>query len=242
MNVLIANNDHNKTKRLAELLYQIDKKINIVYNPATTSEVIDLLSENNTEIDLAILSIQNTNGSVKDLINLHAITNPLIFTSDSKEDAYEAWKANCVDFVLEPLDFSGIAQAISKAKEKIELNEQKKYNFKKRFIIKFGDKIQYKTVDDISYIYAEGKMAYIMTRPTNRKYIIEYTLDELEKTLLDPVNFYRINRKFIVNIDAIEEARQYVNSRLKLILNPATDFDMVVSREKVHDFKRWLNL
>ena len=114
--------------------------------------------------------------------------------------------------------------------------------YKKRFIIKFGDKIQFRKAKEVSYIYAEGKMAYIITRQPTRKYIIEYTLDELEKKLLDPSIFFRINRKFIVNIDSIEEARQYVNSRLKLILNPPNDVDMIVSREKVHDFKRWLNL
>ena len=109
-------------------------------------------------------------------------------------------------------------------------------------MIKFGDKIQYRTVEEIAYMYAEGKMAYIITKNPSRRYIIEYTLDELEKRRLDPSSFFRINRKFIVNINSIEEARQYVNSRLKLILNPPTEFDMVVSREKVHAFKRWLNI
>ena len=85
-------------------------------------------------------------------------------------------------------------------------------------------------------------MAYIVTKGTSRRYIIENTLDELEKKCLDPAVFYRVNRKFIVNINAIEEARNYVNSRLKLVLDPPTDFDMIVSREKVTDFKNWLNL
>ena len=133
-------------------------------------------------------------------------------------------------------------QAIEKVRDTIETTKQENIKFKKRSLVKFGDKIQSIAVEDVSYIYAEGKMVFIVTKSTNRKYIIEYSIDELEKNLLNPENFYRINRKFIVNIDAIEEARQFVNSRLKLILNPSTDFDMIVSREKVQDFKRWLNL
>ena len=120
------------------------------------------------------------------------------------------------------------------------VNEQQK--FKKRFIVKFGDKIRYVRADDISCIFAEGKLVYICTKTTGRKYIIEHTLDELEKIYLYPDDFYRINRKFIINIDSIEEVRNYANSRLKLVLNPPSDHDMIVSREKVNDFKSWLNL
>ena len=143
---------------------------------------------------------------------------------------------------MEPFDEEEVSLAISKAHHKWTALNENARDYKKRFMIKVGDKIIYKTIDDISYIFADGKMAYIVTNDTNRRYIIEHTLDELEKRWLDPAVFYRVNRKFIVNINAIEEVRQYVNSRLKLILNPPTDFDMIVSREKVSDFKNWLNL
>ena len=166
----------------------------------------------------------------------------VIFTSTSKLHAYEAFKAKSSDFLLEPFEYNEISNSLSKLKFYTPSNNGNKKTYKKRFIIKFGDKIQFRNTEDVSYIYAEGKMAYIITRNPIRKYIIEYTLDELEKSLLDPSKFYRINRKFIVNIDSIEEARQYVNSRLKLILNPPTEVDMIVSREKVGDFKKWLNL
>jgi len=102
--------------------------------------------------------------------------------------------------------------------------------------------MQVKPVEDISFFYADGKMVYFFTRSTGRKYIAEYTLDELEKNLLNPECFFRINRKYIVHINTIEEVRNYANSRLKLTLNPISENDMVVSRDKVGSFKNWLNL
>lgn len=115
-------------------------------------------------------------------------------------------------------------------------------NYKKRFLVKIGDRLKTKPVNEVAYIFAEGKTVYIVSKIDNRKFIVEHTLDELEKSLLDPINFYRINRKFIVNINSIDEVRNYVNSRLKLAMNPLSDMDMIVSREKVMDFKNWLNL
>jgi DNA-binding LytR/AlgR family response regulator len=115
-------------------------------------------------------------------------------------------------------------------------------DYKKRFLVKIGDKLKSKNVNDISYIFAEGKIVYIVSKLDNRKYIVEHTLDELEKNYLNPNDFFRINRKFIINISAIEEVRTYVNSRLKLHTHPLSESDMIVSREKVLDFKKWLNL
>ena len=114
--------------------------------------------------------------------------------------------------------------------------------FKLRFLVKIGDRLKTKPVEDIAYLFAEGKTVYIVSKADNRKYIVEHTLDELENYLLNPHDFYRINRKFIININSIDEVRNYVNSRLKVKLNSACDMDMIVSREKVSDFKSWLNL
>lgn len=242
MNVLIANSEAKKTDTLIELLCQHDANINIVGKTSSIKETIQFYTKNSQEIDLSFFETQLTDGSSFDILSHLSIKNPIVFTSSTKEDAYDAIKVNGLDFLLDPYELSQVAQAVNRAKTKIEFLNPAKKNYKKRFLIKFGDKIQFRTANDISYIYAEGKIAYIVTSSTNRKYIIEHTLDELEKIYLDPTVFYRINRKFIVNIDAIEEARNYVNSRLKLIINPATDVDMVVSREKVNDFKKWLNL
>jgi len=242
MNVLIANSKLQKSDYLVDIIHQHDSQINILAKTSTIDDTLKFISQNASKIDLTFLETRLKDGSIFDFVNQKSISSPIVFTSNQKQDAYEAIKANSLDFLLEPFKADEVLHAINKAKLHMPSLNEDKQNYKKRFLIKFGDKIQFKTTDEISYIFAEGKIAYIVTSVANRKYIIEHTLDELEKRHLDPANFYRINRKFIVNINAIEEARNYVNSRLKLILNPPTDFDMVVSREKVSDFKNWLNL
>lgn len=242
MNILIANSESETSNQLIQLLHQYDKKINIIGNTSSAEEALSLFSQKDTHIDLAFLESRISNDPILQKMSNNLAGIPIVFTSAFKKDAYDAIKANTIDFLLEPFNLQEISQCITRAKNQSESLNIEKQGYKKRFLIKFGDKIQFKAIDEISYIFAEGKIAYIVTRTPNRKYIIEHTLDELEKKYLDPSTFYRINRKFIVHIDAIEEARSYVNSRLKLILNPATEFDMVVSREKVHEFKNWLNL
>ena len=242
MNILIANSESETSNQLIQLLHQYDKTINILGKASSAEEATTLFSQKDTQIDLAFLESRISNDLILQKMSNSIAGIPIVFTSAFKKDAYDAIKANSIDFLLEPFNLQEISQSITKAKNQVDSINIKNQGYKKRFLIKFGDKIQFKAIDDISYIFAEGKIAYIVTRSTNRKYIIEHTLDELEKRYLDPSTFYRINRKFIVHIDAIEEARSYVNSRLKLIFNPATEFDMVVSREKVHDFKNWLNL
>ena len=242
MNILIANSEIEKSDQLAELLYQYDHKINILGKPSTINETIELFVHKSSEIDLSFLDIKLTHDSIFKELSNGSIPHPIVYTSPSKQDAYAAIKANGIDFLLEPFCLEDVTKTINKFYSQIENISYSKMNFKRRFIIKFGDKIQFKSINDVSYIFAEGKLAYLVTRSTNRRYIIEHTLDELEKQHLDPSFFFRINRKFIVHIDAFEEARNYVNSRLKLIINPPTDFDLVVSREKINDFKNWLNL
>lgn len=246
MNVLIACKRPEKTKKLRQYLLQYDASINIVGEPATVKSAISCLQNKEDEIDLAILDSTLSGGCVADFYSQIEFNNPVVFSSQDKSDAYDAIKSNCLDFLLEPLDYGDIERLLDSMNQLQTLKTSSLPNapqrFKKRFIVKFGDKIRYVKADEISCVYAEGKLVYICTKSTGRKFIIEHTLDELEKTHLNPEDFYRINRKFIVNIDSIEEVRNYANSRLKLILNPSTDHDMIVSREKVNDFKSWLNL
>jgi DNA-binding LytR/AlgR family response regulator len=242
MNVLIAHNDTKQTEELADLLQRQDNNISILGKTSSLGETLRFIDHKKTDIDLSFVGVDILPNANFESLTENLLSGLFVLTSSRKKDAYKAIKANSLDFLMEPFDVDEVSMAISKAHHRWTSIKQNTRGYKKRFMIKVGERIIYKTTDDISYIFADGKMAYIVTIDTNRRYIIEHTLDELEKKWLDPTVFYRVNRKFIVNINAIEEVRQYVNSRLKLILNPPTDFDMIVSREKVSDFKSWLNL
>jgi DNA-binding LytR/AlgR family response regulator len=112
--------------------------------------------------------------------------------------------------------------------------------YKKRFLVKQGGKIRYVPVEDIAYLFADGKMAYLVSKENHRQYIVDHTLEELEDVLLDPSDFFRISRKHIVRIDAIKEV-QTQSQRLEVRLSQPIDPPLTVSREKITEFKRWLN-
>lgn len=118
---------------------------------------------------------------------------------------------------------------------------EKKREKKSRFLVKIGNRLEVKHLDNVMLFYAEGKTVYLVTSE-NKKYIIDYTLEQLEAELIDPFKFFRINRKYILNIDSIQYVKQYINHRL--IIYTENDFqggDLIVSRDKVKAFKAWLN-
>jgi DNA-binding LytR/AlgR family response regulator len=125
---------------------------------------------------------------------------------------------------------------------KIDKNVNPPPKYKERFLVRFGDHLQPKPVEDIAYFYAEDKTTYLIQQSTQRRYVLEYKMRTLETTLLPPKRFFRINRTFIVNIDAILDVRAYTNGRLKVILNIPCDMELIVSRNKVHSFKKWLDM
>ncbi|MGF1638035.1 MAG: LytR/AlgR family response regulator transcription factor [Cyclobacteriaceae bacterium] len=254
MNVLIVEDEALARERLVELILQYDNTINIVAQFDTIEDVVSFCKEDQP-FDLAFFDIQLSDGLSFEIFNQVQFEKPVIFTTAYDNFALKAFKVNSVDYLLKPINQQELGKAIAKY-QKLQVNlVQSKYNFealqhilqfakkefKKRFIVKFGDHIQFKPVEDIAYIFAEGKTVYLVSRSNSRKYIIDHTLDELETDLLDPDCFFRVNRKFIIRLDAITDVRSYLNSRLKIIPDTVCEADMIVSREKVSEFKAWLN-
>lgn len=111
--------------------------------------------------------------------------------------------------------------------------------FKTRFMVKLGEHIKSITADQISFFFADGRDVYLITDQM-RKFIIDYTLENLDG-LLDPNVFYRVNRSYIVNISAIQDVIVYSNSRLRITPNVKWEKEIIVSRDKVNDFKLWFD-
>lgn len=197
-----------------------------------------------TSIDCIISEPCLDNGEIIDFLMEIQFTGPVIFISSSAAYALKAFSLRkTVHFLPEPPSNKDLQEAFDRALETkaAPLLKRNHEGYKKRFLAKIGDKFKSKSIEMIAYFYAEGKTVYLVSK-SQRKYIIEHSLDQLEKEHLDPDRFYRINRKFILSIDAIDEVRNYVNSRLKVVLTIPCELDMIVSREKVVDFKNWLNL
>ena len=167
--------------------------------------------------------------------------------------ALKAFKLNSIDYLLKPIDDDELKNAIDQFKNlkvsnsKIGLDiEQIKQliapsekNFKKRFTVKIGQHLKMISVDTIDCFYSENKATHIHTS-NNRSYIIEDTLEQLEGKL-QPDNFFRVSRKYFVNIAAVKDIISYSNSRLKILLNSYKEADIIVSRERVKEFKNWID-
>ena len=111
-------------------------------------------------------------------------------------------------------------------------------DYRKRFLVKQGQKLVSVEVDEIAYFYSDGRVNFFKTKD-NRKFIVDYTMDELE-AMLDPDRYFRISRSFYVSIESVDQIHEYFGNRLLLHLQPVVDKESIVSREKVTDFKRWM--
>ncbi len=205
---------------------------------------------NNPHPDLIFLDIQLSDGLSFEIFENVDVKSAVIFTTAYDEYALKAFKFNSIDYLLKPIDEDDLMQAVSKFKSRISdvsridfdairkmlTGEQKTY--KERFAVKFGHQLRIIEASQIECFYSENKGTYLHTLD-NRDYLIEMTLDSLEQEL-DPKIFYRISRKFIIPIKSVKELVVYSNSRLKIILPTYSAEEVIVSREKVSEFRKWL--
>jgi DNA-binding LytR/AlgR family response regulator len=185
------------------------------------------------------------------------VKKPVIFTTAFNEFALDAFKVNSIDYLLKPITFTDLSASLRKLDTLREQLQQgnaegqrdriqqlaaagvRAREYKTRFMVKLGEHIRSITTDQIGLFYADGRDVYLVTTQ-NRKFIIDYTLESLED-ILEPAVFFRLNRTFIININAIKDVLVYSNSRLKITLQQEFDKEIIVSREKVGDFKEWFD-
>jgi DNA-binding LytR/AlgR family response regulator len=253
MNVLLAEDETLAAERLIKMISEYDPSIKIVAQPDSVSEVVNILKKDKS-IDLMFLDIQLADGKSFEIFDSVLTDVPIIFTTAYDQYALKAFKLHSIDYLLKPVQAEELHKAIDKfnrlkvkptlTEESIlslkELIEKKVPTYKQRIVVKAGNKIQFRQADDVAYFYADGKEAYMVTQKENRKHLIGYTLEELEQ-LLQPNDFFRISRKFIVRADAIAEVKGTMTTRLEIRLTQNTDQQLTVSRERVNDFKKWLD-
>lgn len=253
MKVLIAEDEALAAERIRNLLSVCEPGCTIVNQVDSVEDLAGFFNAGNS-VDLLLLDIQLADGKSFEVFAKAKIDAPIIFTTAYNQYALEAFKQISVDYLLKPIQQEDLSRAISKFKkltgvksiaqsdwEKFQkLLAQNHHSYKERFIIKAGSKLQFKTTDDVAYFFAEGKEAYLVSKKDNRKYIIENTLEELER-LLDPNQFFRISRKHIINVTSIIEVKGMISTRLEVRVSQQMDQALMVSRERAHHFKRWLS-
>jgi two-component system, LytTR family, response regulator LytT len=253
MKILIIEDEPLAAERIELLVQKYDADLEIVAKIDSVEETLLWLEENHTP-DLMLVDVQLSDGLSFEIFKKTNVRCPVIFTTAYDQYAIQAFKVNSIDYLLKPVTFADLSSALDKfkilknAQNPLQnlaiqdlINSVKNLNktYKTRFLVKFGEHIQFKVLEEIAYFYADDKIVYL-TSAENRRFIVDYTLEELEE-LLDPKIFYRLNRKFIVKLDAVKNIKTALNSRLQIFLKPHIETDIFVSREKAQDFKAWID-
>ena len=250
MKVIIIEDEKPSARRLQRMLEGLNVKTDVLLH--SVEESIEWF-KNNSHPDLIFLDIQLSDGLSFEIFENIEIKSAIIFTTAYDEYALQAFKLNSIDYLLKPIDEDELKIAVKKYKDRLpkqypvslDFNDIKKLlvnpierEYKKRFSVKVGQHIKLVNIDDIECFYSENKGTYLHTKD-GRNYLIDLTLEQLENEL-EPHVFYRINRKFFVNINAIKDIISYTNSRLQIKLHSYNEQEVIVARERVKDFKNWL--
>ncbi|GAA4276224.1 LytR/AlgR family response regulator transcription factor [Aquimarina mytili] len=250
MNIIIIEDEKPAARRLSRMLADLDIQVHTMLH--SVQESIDWFSTNDHP-DLIFLDIQLSDGLSFEIFDTITIKSSIIFTTAYDEYALKAFKLNSIDYLLKPIDDDELEIAINKYKEQQPQKQQLQIDFddikkllvnpmdrvyKKRFTARVGQHLKIFPVEEIECFYSENKGTYLHTTD-NRNYLIDTTLEALENEL-NPQQFFRISRKFYVNINAINDIISYTNSRLQIKLHHFNEQEVIVARERVKDFKAWL--
>lgn len=198
--------------------------------------------------DLLFMDIQLADGNSFDIFDQTDITAPIIFTTAYDEYALKAFKHNSIDYLLKPIDKEELQSAIEKFEKTLKVSAPQNFdallqslnpNGKERFVVKVGEHLKTVTTKDIQLIYSQDKGTYLFTN-TGKRFLIDYTLDRTDE-LLNSQMFFRISRKFIINLNYIKDMIAFTNSRLEIVVDKFDDEQIIVARERVSEFKSWLD-
>ncbi|TJY33360.1 LytR/AlgR family response regulator transcription factor [Pontimicrobium aquaticum] len=247
MNVVIVEDEIPALEKLERYILKYDNTINILAKLTSIQDTVTWLQSHKDSVDMLFLDIQLSEGLSFEIFNQIQLEKPIIFTTAFDEFAIDAFKLNSIDYILKPITFTDVSKALTKFKDfksilssstlKNVSNAIVNKSFKDRFLVRLGNHIHSIKTNKIALFYAEGRTVFLVTTDA-KKFVLDYKLEDLNQ-IVNPQNFMRVNRTFIINLDAIKDVIVYSNSRLKLILNVATDNDIIVSRDRVSRFKAW---
>jgi len=250
MNVAIIEDEVLAADRLEAMLKEVAPDIKVLARLGSIKDSVRWLMQHSA--DLIFLDIQLSDGLSFTIFEQVTVATPIIFTTAYDQYAIRAFKLNSVDYLLKPIRTSELQESIRKYKtlksaysidfdELLNTLHGNTPDYKKRFMIQYGERIRKVEVSEVAYFYAMDKSVFLKTFE-GQSYPLDYTLDRLEE-FVDPARFFRINRKYIVCIDAILSMTAWSRNRVKLELKPGAEdgSDTIVSIDRAADFKAWLN-
>ena len=250
MNVVIIEDEKFAADHLEKMILKYDKSIRIVAKLESVEESIKWL-QNYEEPDLIFLDIHLEDGLAFSIFEEVKITSPIIFTTAFDEYAIRAFKLKSIDYLLKPIMQEDLNLSLEKYKNwnksdnslidvdsLYEIISNKGSKYKERISINFGQKIKSFNISEVAYFHSDKCITY-MVLYNSSEYPVDYSLDQLTG-FLNPNDFFRINRQFLVSIRSIKNIHVFPKSRLNLELQPPTPNDVFVTIEKVTKFKQWL--
>ncbi|MDR1090649.1 MAG: LytTR family DNA-binding domain-containing protein [Prevotella sp.] len=247
MKYLIVEDERFAYEELKRMMTELRPSYSLEKRTKTVIDTIAFLKT--SVVDLILLDIRLADGNCFEIFNHVEVSTPVIFTTAYDEHAIKAFKLNSIDYLLKPFDEKELEAALVKFENIFHDNSHKTNpkNFeqllatknKNRFLISKGDNYHYIETADIAHFYSEEGVVFLHTFQ-NKRYIINYTLDQLEQQL-DSRLFFRVSRNCIGNVKAIENVAKYFNSRLKLSFSPVCPHEVLVSRVRVSDFLKWMD-
>jgi len=250
MKVIIIEDEQLSADYLKNILKRIDSSIEVISIIDSVKKSVEVF-EKGVDADLLFVDIHLADGLSFDIFNQINIDKPIIFTTAYDEYALKAFKLNSIDYLLKPIGIDDLKKALDKysklilPKKKNQISELSElYNslnksYKNRFMVKLGETIVSVKVDEIHHFISEDGVVLLSTNQ-HKRYAIDYNLDQIE-TMVDPNLFFRINRKVIIHLNSIQKVGSYFNSRLKIHTDKIEEEACIVSRDRVNDFKRWLD-
>jgi two-component system, LytTR family, response regulator LytT len=252
MKVLILEDETLASEKLENTLLEIDPSTEIVSKLQSVSSAIEWL-QNNPHPDLIVSDIRLLDGLSFEIFQRVKTDKPIIFTTAYDQYAIKAFEVNSIDYLLKPVQKEKLKASLEKFRnlssrketpvidynEVVKLINATRSEYKSRFMVKLGQKILAVPADKIAYFYSENKLTFIVTKD-GKRLPLDQPLEELID-VLDPKVFFRINRQFIVTFESIAEIHPYFKGRIKLMLSPKSDDEVVISSERTPEFKKWID-
>ncbi|MCC3160561.1 LytTR family DNA-binding domain-containing protein [Hymenobacter sp. 15J16-1T3B] len=263
MTAFVVEDEPLAARRLTELLRRQEPPVQVLATADSVEAAVALLQSAPQSPDVLFLDIHLADGLSFELFDKVQVRCPVIFTTAYDQYALRAFKVNSIDYLLKPIDEDELARALHKLRamraaapaapaapvpafdaaalaQMLQQLQPQQHQYKKQFVVKVGEHLKVVPVEQVSYFFSLEKATFVQTRE-NRRFVLDQTLEQLEK-LLDPQQFFRLNRAYLVHHEAIQDIIHYTNSRLKTVLQPtAPEGDVLVSRERVNAFRQWLD-
>jgi len=248
--ILIIEDERLAAEKLERMVLKLKPEWTLLGPIETVEHAVKWLNANLAP-DLILLDIQLADGISFEIFDQAEVTSPVIFTTAYDEYAIRAFKVNSIDYLLKPIDPDALDAALLKfermnamlAPDRMKLETARRQisqGYKSRFLVKVGSNLLSVLSRDVELFFIDERSVFIRTFQ-GKTYDVDYSLDQLQQ-LVDPDQFFRINRNYLVNIDAVTKLVSYSSSRFKLELQPEFRADdLIVAREKAGEFKKWMD-